>query len=527
MANEVIGIEVQVKLEQLRAQLATLGPGMEKEAKAMTAALNREIKQQTAAMKKLGDSATTAGVGFDKLSGNASKAVQVSGALGGVVGKLNPELGTAVTSVGALTGVMQGLSSAGALSMAALGPIAGVLAAGAAAYYYFASALEEAEAAQAKMADTATRAQKAHGDLKTVVQDVTDAYEVSVGITDSAAVSQRKSIEKVNEAFAAEAAAIKASALEAGSMTASLQSLDAKRRGTIALIEETTELELAAAEAAKARAAADRRAAAASRDAAAAAKEAADTAALYARDEAARNETAFDERVAEARKAVKAVQKQLDEEKAAKEKAAQEDIDRAEKTAQAEIEARVAVKSASLSIMGSATDALMLLSDNLGESNKKAALDAFNAAKALAIATAVVNAALGVTNALATGGAAAPVLAVAAGVSGAVSVATIAATEPPAFAAGGFIDGAPTTGVPITAHPNEAILNQQGRASIGDDAIRAANAGRGGEGGMTVSMIYKHKVFDYFVRDNLRTGGPLASAVRRGDRVGQLRRGRG
>ena len=51
MANEVIGIEVAVKLDQLRAQLATLGPGMEKEAAAMTAALGKQLKAQTAAAK--------------------------------------------------------------------------------------------------------------------------------------------------------------------------------------------------------------------------------------------------------------------------------------------------------------------------------------------------------------------------------------------------------------------------------------------------------------------------------------------
>ena len=210
MANEVIGIEVQVKLEQLRAQLATLGPGMEKEAKAMTAALNREIKQQTAAMKQLGTSAATSSGEFSKLSGTVSKTAQVSGALGGVVAKLNPEMGAAITSVGSLTGVMQGLSSAGVVSMAALGPIAVVIASLAGAYLYLSSELEKAEAAQRKMSDAATAAQKPHDDLKSVVRDVTDAYEVAAGITAASAVSQRNSIEKVNAAFAEEAEAIKA-----------------------------------------------------------------------------------------------------------------------------------------------------------------------------------------------------------------------------------------------------------------------------------------------------------------------------
>jgi hypothetical protein len=288
MANEVIGIDVQVKLEQLRAQLATLGPGMDKEAKAMTAALAKEVKKQTAEMQKLSASAATATGSFSKLSGTVSKTAQVSGALGGVVAKLNPELGTAVTTVGSLTGVMEGLKGAGVLSTAMLGPLAAAVVLLGGAYYYFSSELEKAEAAQEKMSQAATRAQKAHGDLEKVVQDVTDAYEVSVGITDEAAVSQRKSIEKVNAAFSEEAEAIKASALEAGSMTMALQSLEAKRRGTIALIEETTEVEKEGIRLAKEKEAAQKAAAAASREAAKAAKDAADTAAQYDRDEQAR-----------------------------------------------------------------------------------------------------------------------------------------------------------------------------------------------------------------------------------------------
>jgi len=549
MANEVIGIDVQVKLEQLRAQLATLGPGMDKEAKAMTAALAKEVKKQTAAVKKqaadmaatngvkkLGDQAADAGVKFDKLG-------MAMGPIGGVISKISPEAGSLASVVAGLTSGFQGLAAAGGGSMSALAPFAAILAPIAIGIGVVAGVMadmeREAEESAAAM-EGLVSAMEAVGNMTAGAADAMTDFKVKIGQMTSIEAAYQKAIKQVATEYTTANAAIEESIrlrIASGKEEGLSDDVSALREQAKALKASSEERARAIAgemewaeEVRKSNefiAERDKAAADGAKAAAAAAKDAADTAAMYARDEAARNETAFDERVAEARKSVRAVQKRLDEEKAAKEKAAQDDIDRAERTAEAEIEARSAVKSASLSIMGSATDALMLLSDNLGESNKKAALDAFNAAKALAIATAVVNAALGVTNALATGGAAAPVLAVAAGVSGAVSVATIAATEPPAFAAGGFIDGAPTTGVPITAHPNEAILNQQGRASIGDDAIRAANAGRGGEGGMTVSMIYKHKVFDYFVRDNLRTGGPLASAVRRGDRVGQLRRGRG
>jgi len=573
MANEVIGIEVQVKLEQLRAQLATLGPGMEKEAKAMTAALAKEIKQQTAAMKAAskatsqvrsesvkaaGDAAENAGTKFDKLA-------KAAGPLGGVLSRVSPEAGAAASSIAGLASAAEGIAGAGLVAStgaaaAGLAVLAAVVGTVYVAYKIYnadaeraAMIAEQVRSATEKLTPIFDEHEAAVRRLKVATGELSAEQLANLQIGDAAAkrlqdaigdtskkVGQLRveqdsmwtqavdGIESYAPAWTPLGAAVRAFTVNSAELGTEIEALQGVVTKAIDVTKDQTETDREAAKITDKKTAATKAySTALAAAAAAAAREAADTAALYARDEAARNATVFDERVAEARKAVKAAQKLLDEEKDAKDKAAKEDILRAEETAQAEIEARGAVKSASLSIMGSATDALMLLSDNLGESNKKAALDAFNAAKALAIATAVVNAALGVTNARATGGAAAPVLAVAAGVSGAVSIATIAATEPPAFAAGGFIDGAPTTGVPITAHPNEAVLNQQGRAALGDDAIRAANAGRGGEGGMTVSMVYKHKVFDYFVRDNLRTGGPLASAVRRGDRVGQLRRGRG
>jgi hypothetical protein len=130
MANEVIGIEVQVKLEQLRAQLATLGPGMDKEAKAMTAALAKEIKKQTAALKAgtknglsgFGAEAGAAATKFDKLA-------KAAGPLGGVLARISPEAGAAASALAGLTGAAEGVAAGLGTSMAgALGAMAAVLA---------------------------------------------------------------------------------------------------------------------------------------------------------------------------------------------------------------------------------------------------------------------------------------------------------------------------------------------------------------------------------------------------------------
>lgn len=387
MANEVIGIEVQVKLEQLRSQLATLGPGMEKEAKAMTAALNREIKQQTAAMKRLGSEAATSSGEFSKLSGTVSKTAQVSGALGGMIGKLNPEIGEAVTSVGSFTGAMQGLHSAGVLSMAMLGPLAGAVILVGAAYLYYSHELEEAEAAQRKMADAATAAQTAHEGLESVVRDVTDAYEIAAGITTKAAVGQREQIAKVTAAFEVEKKAIDGSAMSADMKALALESLDAKQRGTIALIKETTELEQDAKAKAEAAAAAKAAAADASRKAADDATKAAEAAAMEqkANADAAAEELAVSKMIEKNRDEVTTRQlARLDEEEEAEKRArayvtkvVQGNLDEQEKSAEeaaAFIRSVASESTAALdSLLGAMHQFASLAADEAAEAAEKAA----------------------------------------------------------------------------------------------------------------------------------------------------------
>lgn len=156
---------------------------------------------------------------------------------------------------------------------------------------------------------------------------------------------------------------------------------------------------------------------------------------------------------------------------------------------------------------------------------KKAALAAFRIAQAVAIVQTIIATAQGVMSAFQLGPIAGAIAAVAIGALGAVQVGLIA-SEQPSFAAGGFLNGAATTGTPVTMHPNEAVLNQQGRAMMGDDAIRDANAGRGGGGRSTGQIVYKNRAFNYFMSDHLNTNGALARTIRKGDRVGLVGRGR-
>lgn len=177
------------------------------------------------------------------------------------------------------------------------------------------------------------------------------------------------------------------------------------------------------------------------------------------------------------------------------------------------------------STLGAEQDAL----EKKAAAEKEAAQAAFDVTQGVAILQAIMGTAAGIMQAYAQLG---PIGGTIAGIAitalGAAQVGLIA-SQKPSFAAGGFTDGMPTTGGNATLHPREAVLNQQGRSAIGDDAIRAANAGvygavvRPNRG----QIVYKHRAFEYFVADHLGMNGSLARSIRKGDRIGQRRMGRG
>ena len=104
---------------------------------------------------------------------------------------------------------------------------------------------------------------------------------------------------------------------------------------------------------------------------------------------------------------------------------------------------------------------------------------------------------------------------------GAATIAQIMAQQP-TFHAGGVI-GQPDE-IQARLRSGEAVLNPVARQTLGDGAIEALNAGqRPNMQGTAVQIVYKHKAFDYFVRDELRTRGTLGRALGAGPRAGQRR----
>jgi hypothetical protein len=97
------------------------------------------------------------------------------------------------------------------------------------------------------------------------------------------------------------------------------------------------------------------------------------------------------------------------------------------------------------------------------------------------------------------------------------------ASQQPAFHQGGIIGGQGDQA--ITAQGGEVVLNREAVAAMGGPSAAAGlNEGGGGGGVIVVQNVYKQRVFDAVIADNLAKGGPLKSALNSATRAG--RRGR-
>jgi hypothetical protein len=171
-----------------------------------------------------------------------------------------------------------------------------------------------------------------------------------------------------------------------------------------------------------------------------------------------------------------------------------------------------------------ATDAEKKLADERLAATRAAARKAFLIDKAAKMASAAAATALAVVQALSS--APPPFNYIAAGAVGAAGLVQqgVIMAQQPTFHAGGFVGGgmAPDE-QQATVRRGEAVLSPVGRRAMGDDTIRAANAGMGSGQTIMVQQVYRHRVFDSFVSDNLRTRGPLSRALGAGARAGQRR----
>ncbi len=195
---------------------------------------------------------------------------------------------------------------------------------------------------------------------------------------------------------------------------------------------------------------------------------------------------------------------------------------------QAQLDGEVAAyeqaQAARSALSRNASDAEKKLADERLAATRAAARKAFLIDKAAKMASAAAATALAVVQALSS--APPPFNYIAAGAVGAAGLVQqgVIMAQQPTFHAGGFVGGgmAPDE-QQATVRRGEAVLSPVGRRAMGDDTIRAANAGMGSGQTIMVQQVYRHRVFDSFVSDNLRTRGPLSRALGAGGRAGQRR----
>ena len=134
---------------------------------------------------------------------------------------------------------------------------------------------------------------------------------------------------------------------------------------------------------------------------------------------------------------------------------------------------------------------------------KEAAMQAFHASQALAVTQAIISTALSIISMLQVGPAGIP-LSIAAGITGAATIAAIAATPPPQLHSGGMVPSVHDE-VMIRARSGEAVLSPQGVAAAGGvGGVNALNAGGAGNGQNVTVFQVGHKVLDRMVHESLR-----------------------
>jgi hypothetical protein len=570
MANEVIGIDVQVSLEQLRAQLATLGPGMDKEAKAMTAALAKEIKKQTAALKAgtknglsgFGAQAGAAATKFDKLA-------KAAGPLGGVLARISPEAGAAAASLAGLTGAAEGVAAGLGVSLgaaaAAMASLAAVLGTAFLAYKVYNAESERAEAlaasvatATAKLSSVRDEAHAATLRLKVATGELTEAQAANLKISEEAAKRLSDGIgtttQKIRELEKAQSSVwtqmvdgatsgqmafnpllfiIDALTTNSHELQVEIDELNGVVKEGIAKTKDQVTADKKALEIAAERAAAAKAAAAAIKKAAEEAEEAdAATARAMARRDAEMQ--ALDDRRELSGKRAKKRAEEAARQAAADSKA---ELARIEKEAAARTAALQVNLSTTASVAGSIGSVWDQLNqqkldgiDTSTKAGRAAAMKQWEENKAASLAMATIQAALAIAMAVAAHPPPFNIPGIITNtVAGAAAVTSIAAAPPPAFHAGTSMVAPPLGGHPdemsATLRRGEAVVSAVGVAAAGREMVGRWNSGRSAEAQQPLVMQYRHQVFNRFIRDNLRMSTPLSAAVSSGTASGFRNRG--
>jgi len=127
MANQVIGLDVEIKVNNALAELRKLSPNADKEAKAIAGSLSKALKDAEREAAKAGKALQKVGTSSTAATGGIQKAFAALGPLGGVLGKISPSAGSAAASLAGLSSASAALGAAGLAATAATGGLIAVV----------------------------------------------------------------------------------------------------------------------------------------------------------------------------------------------------------------------------------------------------------------------------------------------------------------------------------------------------------------------------------------------------------------
>jgi len=183
-------------------------------------------------------------------------------------------------------------------------------------------------------------------------------------------------------------------------------------------------------------------------------------------------------------------------------------------------EIRDASISAFSSLASAVADASMTAAQAQTDATGRGAMLLYGLAKTAAISKIGLQTAEGISMAAAFPPPASIALGVAVGIANAAALAVVASTAPPQFGdtPGAILAG--TSGLTAKFEPGDFVVAAKTKEGVADQAAALG----GGGGGRSTMMVYKHKVFDYFMQDHLRQNSFLTRTIRSGSRVGHRQR---
>lgn len=204
MANEVVGIDLEVRLDKMRQELASMGPEVAKAARSNLAALSAEVKEARKAMdastKAMKAGAMDGAGGLKAMEQQTAKAKEAFASLQTGLGMINPQLGQMAAQAGAAGGAVKAaLSSLG--MMGSLAPIAAAALLGVGvAYLAISTEAKKAEEAVKAAAVEASIAQRVYEGLVPTLEEVEQEYAILAGTTDKDTEAAKRRQDRIRAA---------------------------------------------------------------------------------------------------------------------------------------------------------------------------------------------------------------------------------------------------------------------------------------------------------------------------------------